>query len=82
MANNEYTTFYLKDLIQIIEHTALDLMGEPIMAGKKIDGTLMNITEVSNQNSLIAMNNAGIRLMATTLIDELNGPEEEADPDG
>ena len=79
MANNEYTTFYLKDLIPIIEHVALDLMSEPIMAGKKADGTLMNITEVANQNSLIAMNNAGIAEMARQLIVTLS---KEADPDG
>ena len=79
MANNEYTTFYLKDLIPIIEHVALDLMSEPIMAGKKADGTLMNMTEVATQNSLIAMNNAGIAEMARQLIVTLS---KEADPDG
>ena len=81
---SEYTSFYLKDLIPIIEHCALDLMTEPIVAGKKADGTLMNMAEVANQNSLIAMNNAGIRLLAKALIEELSGPadEKEADPDG
>lgn len=79
MANNEYTTFYLKDLIPIIEHVALDLMSEPIMAGKKADGTLMNMTEVATQNSLIAMNNSGIAEMARQLIVTLS---KEADPDG
>lgn len=79
MANNEYATFYLKDLTQIIEHVALDLMSEPIMAGKKADGTLMNMAEVANQNSLIAMNNAGIAEMARQLIVTL---AKEADPDG
>lgn len=79
MANNEYATFYLKDLTQIIEHVALDLMSDPIMAGKKADGTLMNIAEVANQNSLIAMNNAGIAEMARQLIVTL---AKEADPDG
>lgn len=79
MANNEYTTFYLKDLIPIIEHVALDLMSDPIMAGKKADGTLMNMAEVANQNSLIAMNNAGIAEMARQLIVTL---AKEADPDG
>ena len=79
MANNEYTTFYLKDLIPIIEHVALDLMSDPIMAGKKADGTLMNMAEVANQNSLIAMNNAGIAEMARQLIVTLS---KEADPDG
>lgn len=79
MANNEYATFYLKDLTQIIEHVALDLMSDPIMSGKKADGTLMNIAEVANQNSLIAMNNAGIAEMARQLIVTL---AKEADPDG
>ena len=79
MANNEYATFYLKDLTQIIEHVALDLMSDPIMAGKKADGTLMNMAEVANQNSMIAMNNAGIAEMARQLIVTL---AKEADPDG
>ena len=79
MANNEYASFYLKDLTQIIEHVALDLMSDPIMAGKKADGTLMNMAEVANQNSLIAMNNAGIAEMARQLIVTL---AKEADPDG
>lgn len=79
MANSEYASFYLKELTQIIEHVALDLMSDPIMAGKKADGTLMNIAEVANQNSLIAMNNAGIAEMARQLIVTL---AKEADPDG
>ena len=81
---DKHTTFYLKDLIPIIEHCALDLMTEPIVAGKKADGSYMTMAEVANQNSLTAMNNAGIRLMANALIDELKGPaeEKEADPDG
>jgi hypothetical protein len=81
---DKYTTFYLKDLIPIIEHVALDLMTEPIVAGKKSDGSYMTMAEVANQNSLTSMNNAGIRLMANALIDELKGPaeEKEADPDG
>ena len=79
MANNEYASFYLKELTQIIEHVALDLMSDPIMAGKKADGTMMNMAEVANQNSLIAMNNAGIAEMARQLIVTL---AKEADPDG
>ena len=74
----DYKSFYLKDLIAMIEHCALDLMTEPIMAGKKADGTLMTLAEVANQNSLIAMNNAGIRLMANALIDELKNPEDDS----
>ena len=66
-------TFTLPDLIGIIEHCALDLMNAPIINGKKPDGTVMNLTEVANQNSMYAMENAGIKLMATALIDELSG---------
>lgn len=68
---SEYTTYYVKDLVPIIQSTALDLMSEPVLGGKKADGSLMTLQEVANQNSLIAMNNAGIRLMATALIDQL-----------
>ena len=77
--SNEYKSFYLKDLIPIIEHAALDLMGEPIIAGKKQDGTLMNLQEVAQQNSLTAMNNAGIRLLARVLIEQLQGVGDDDD---
>lgn len=70
---DEYKTFYLKDLVPIIEHCALDLMGSPIVSGKKADGTIMNLTEISNHNSMLAMENSGIKLMAQALIDELRG---------
>ena len=77
---NEYKSFYLKDLIHIIEHCALDLMSPPILVGKKADGTIMNLSEISNQNSMIAMENSGIKLLAQTLIDELS--EESGDDNG
>ena len=70
---SSYKSFYLEELIPMIEHAALDLMGEPIVNGKKPDGTLMNLTEVAQQNSLTAMNNAGIRLLAKVLIEQLQG---------
>ena len=81
---SEYHTYTLGELIPIINRAAMDLMTEPITAGKKADGTLMNMAEVANQNSLIAMNNAGIRLLAKALIEELSGQadEKEDDPDG
>ena len=84
MANNEYATFYLKDLIPIIKHVALDLMTDPVIGGKKADGSYFTMAEIANQNSLVAMNNSGIRMMANALIKELKGPteEKEADPDG
>ncbi len=76
---DEYKTFYLKDLVPIIEHCALDLMGSPIVSGKKADGTIMNLSEISNQNSMIAMENSGIKLLAQTLIDELKGDDADDD---
>jgi len=71
--NNPYKSYTVSELVPMIEHAALDLMGEPIIAGKKADGTLMNLQEVAQQNSLTAMNNAGIRILARVLIDQLQG---------
>ena len=70
---DDYKSFYLKDLVQIIEHTALDLLNEPIFGGKKADGTLMNAVEVAQQNSMTAVYNSGIRLLARVLIEQLHG---------
>lgn len=76
---DDYKSFYLKDLIPMIEHAALDLMTSPIIAGKKADGTLMNLTEVAQQNSLTAMENSGIRLLARLLIEQLQGIGDDGD---
>ena len=75
---NPYQSIYAKDLIPIIEHVALELMSEPIAGGKKVDGTILTLAEISNQNSLYAMYNSGIRHMAKTLIETL---EEEMTDD-
>ena len=50
--NNPYKTYIVSELVQIIEHAALDLLNEPIFGGKKADGTLMNAVEVAQQNSM------------------------------
>ena len=63
---NPYKSYTVSELVPMIEHAALDLMGEPIIAGKKADGTLMNLQEVAQQNSLTAMNNAGVRIIGTS----------------
>lgn len=73
----KYTTYTVEDLIPIIRGVALDLMSVPITSGKKQDGTMMTMAEVSNQNSLTAMWNDGIRLMAQALINQLRGEGEE-----
>ena len=80
--NNPYKTYTVGELIPMIEHAALDLMGEPILGGKKQDGTLMTAVEVAQQNSLIAMENSGIKLMATALIEQLTGAGKGDDPGG
>ena len=79
---DDYKTYYLKDLIPIIEHTALDLMSQPVLNAKKHDGTYMTMAEVANQNSMIAMENSGIKLLANALIDQLTGAGKDDDPDG
>ena len=77
--NNPYKSYTVSELVPMIEHAALDLMGEPIIAGKKADGTLMNLQEVAQQNSLTAMNNAGIRILARVLIDQIQGIGDDDD---
>ena len=73
----KYTTYTVEDLIPIIRCVALDMIVAPITGGKKQDGTMMTMAEVSNQNSLTAMFNDGIRMMAQELIDQLRGEGEE-----
>lgn len=76
---DDYKSFYLKDLIPIIEHAALYLLNEPIFGGKKADGTLMNAVEVAQQNSMTAVYNSGIRLLARVLIEQLQGIGDDGD---
>ena len=73
---SKHTSYNLDELVPMIEHAALDLMEEPIIQGKKSDGTYYTLTEISHQNSMNAMFNAGIRLMAQTLIDQLTKDDE------
>ena len=68
---DDYKTYYRKDLIPIITRKAMDLMEEPIISGKKPDGTFLTLAEVSHQNSLHSMYNSGIRTLARELIREL-----------
>lgn len=74
-----YKSIYAKDLIPMIEHKALELMEEPIIQGKKSDGMALTLAEISHQNSLYAMFNSGLRMLATELINALQ--EEEAEKD-
>ena len=78
MAISPYHSYTLSDLIPIIEHVALDLMGDPIIGGIKSDKTVKTMAEVSYENCLIANHNAGIAEMARQLIVILS---KEDDPD-
>ena len=73
---SKYTSYNLDELVPMIERAALDLMSAPIINGKKSDGTCMTMPEIANQNSMIAMENSGIRLLAQTLIDQLTKDDE------
>ena len=44
-----------------------------------ISGTLMTAVEVDKQNSLTAMENSGIRLLARLLIEQLQGIGDDGD---
>ena len=74
---NDYKTFYLKDILPIIDQVSIDIMMVPCFSEKKPDGTLASIGEVSNHNSLIAMHNEGIREMAKMLKAKLMEEEED-----
>ena len=76
---DKYKSLYVTDLVQMIEHAALDLMEEPIIMAKKTDGTYMTLTEVSHQNSLNAMFNAGVRMLAKALIEQLTVDGDQSD---
>ena len=73
---SKYTSYNLDELVPMIEHAALDLMEEPIVMAKKTDGSYMTLTEVSHQNSLNAMFNAGIRMLAHALVEQLTKDDE------
>ena len=70
-------SYQVHELLPIINRAALDLMDIPVTGGKKPDGTLMTLAEISNQNSLIAMYNDGIRTLARVLAEQLSGEEED-----
>ena len=75
---NEYKSFYLKDIEDIIDHAAMFTMQMPIFRqDKKLDGTLMTLIEMSNHNSLVAVHNEGVRELAMMLKRVLRGDEEE-----
>lgn len=73
---NDYTSYFLKDLLQIIDKVALDNQREPnmlMMVGKGDEQVILL------QNASVAAYNRGILKMREALIKALT---EEADPDG
>ena len=72
---DDYTSYFLKDLLQTIDKCALDIQKEPnmLMIGK--DDTQLYFL----QNASTAAYNRGILMMREALIKALT---EEADPDG
>ena len=74
-------TYTVKDLVALIDRTAMDCMTDPVLAYRKHDGTFYNLTELSNHNSMTAMRNAGIREMANRLKDYL-ARDEDGDANG
>lgn len=57
----------------LIVDTLLDLLSDPIMSGKKPDGTAMNLTELAGHNQMIAMHNNGVKDFANALLKALDG---------
>ena len=70
-----YTSFFLKDLLQIIDKIALDNQREPnmLMIGKGDEQ--VNLL----QNASVAAYNRGILKMREALIKELASEEDDAD---
>jgi len=70
-----YTSYFLKDLLQIIDKVALDNQREPnmLMIGKGDEQVILL------QNASVAAYNRGILKMREALIKELASEEDDAD---
>ena len=75
MANNEYTTFYLKDLLLLIDSVALGAQKDP----NTIITHQGDMQMILFQNANVALYNRGVMKMREALVEALN---KEADPDG
>ena len=75
MANNEYTTFYLKDLLMLIDSVALGAQKDP----NTIITHQGDMQMLLFQNANVALYNRGVMKMREALVEALN---KEADPDG
>lgn len=70
-----YTSYFLKDLLQVIDKVALDNQREPnmLMIGKGDEQIILL------QNASVAAYNRGILRMREALIKELASEEDDAD---
>ena len=76
---NQFKSFYLEDIITTIDRLAMESMLVPVFEGKKPDVMSRSLAEISNYNSLIAMNNEGIRDFATRLKEEMRNQAGDSD---
>ena len=72
---DDYTSYFLKDLLQMIDKVALDNQREPnmMMVGKGDEQIILL------QNASVAAYNRGILKMREALIKELASEEDDAD---
>ena len=73
--SNTYKSFYLADLLAMIGETAIDCMMAPVFQCKKLDGTMMNMTELNAYNNCISLHNEGAREFAEKLKKRLQEDE-------
>lgn len=69
--SNAYKSIYLSDLLAKIDEVAMRAMLTPTLEHKKPDGTVATLSELANYNSLVAINNEGIRDYVSQLKAEL-----------
>lgn len=75
--SNAYKSLYLSDLLAKIDEVAMRAMLTPTLEHKKPDGTVATLSELANYNSLVAINNEGIRDYVSQLKAELLKEDEQ-----
>lgn len=85
MIIDEYKPIYLKELLSLIDNTAVDTMMCPMGVADYKSNGFESVENVARMNSDIAWHNEGVRDMASRLkaglIGELLGEDEEDDDD-
>jgi len=65
------------EVISMINDALFSCLMTPIFQGKKVDGTMMNLTEISANNSMISIHNEGAREMAERLKEKLRERDQD-----